>query len=329
VTSGEYGARFSHPLLRAFFGAGEMSELSAIAVVFALAWLSDRNAGYPIGGSRAITSAIADKAQKLGARLHLGTAVRAILVERGNAIGVDLGASRTEFADWVISAADGHETIYELLGGRYHDAAFDPGDAPLKPYPSYVQVSFGVARDLSARPGFVTRVLDAPFVVDPGTRLERVSFRIFNFDPSFAPQGKTAITCVLPTRNAGYWADLRRRDPDGYAVEKRRVAGAVAAVMDRVIPGAQDAIEVTDVSTPATVMRLTSNWNGSMEGWLLSPASGLRPLPATLEGLRQFLMIGQWRMPGGGLPSGLMTARAAVQAICRHDRESFAIQPAA
>ena len=48
-----------------------------------------------------------------------------------------------------------------------------------------------------------------------------------------------------------------------------------------------------------------------MEGWLLTPATGFRPLPRTLPGLRQFLMVGQWVMPGAGLPSGLMTARAA------------------
>jgi hypothetical protein len=37
-------------------------------------------------------------------------------------------------------------------------------------------------------------------------------------------------------------------------------------------------------------------------------------------------MAGQWVMPGGGLPSGLMTARAAIQAICKHDRLPFVFQ---
>ena len=34
-------------------------------------------------------------------------------------------------------------------------------------------------------------------------------------------------------------------------------------------------------------------------------------------------MIGQWTMPGGGLPSGLLTARSAVQTICRRDHVTF------
>jgi phytoene dehydrogenase-like protein len=78
-----------------------------------------------------------------------------------------------------------------------------------------------------------------------------------------------------------------------------------------------------NVSTPVTVIRYTGNWKGSMEGWLITPHTRFRSLPKTLPGLQQFMMIGQWTMPGGGLPSGLTTARSAVQAICKHDGGGF------
>jgi hypothetical protein len=39
-------------------------------------------------------------------------------------------------------------------------------------------------------------------------------------------------------------------------------------------------------------------------------------------------MVGQWVMPGGGLPSGLMTARPAVKAICKHDHLPFDLHAA-
>jgi phytoene dehydrogenase-like protein len=94
-------------------------------------------------------------------------------------------------------------------------------------------------------------------------------------------------------------------------------------------PGAREAIEVTDVATPATVIRYTGNWKGSMEGWLPSPTTGFRPLRRTLPGLRRFMMVGQWVMPGGGLPSGLMTARSALQAICKQDHVAFNARHAA
>jgi hypothetical protein len=66
-----------------------------------------------------------------------------------------------------------------------------------------------------------------------------------------------------------------------------------------------------------------------MEGWLPAPGSRFGPLRGTLPGLSHFRMIGQWVMPGGGLPSGLITARMAIRAICRQDRVPFKPGPAA
>ncbi|MGZ3285076.1 MAG: hypothetical protein ACXU9A_20690, partial [Xanthobacteraceae bacterium] len=147
--------------------------------------------------------------------------------------------------------------------------------------------------DLSQQAGYVMRLLDAPLMVDPGTQLRQVSFRFFHFDPTFAPPGKTAVICFRPTYNFQFWVDLRQRDPVQYHAEKHRVAEAVIAILERSVADIRPAIEVIDVSTPATVMRYTGNWKGSMEGgWLLTPGAGFRPLPRTLSGLRQFLMVG-------------------------------------
>jgi phytoene dehydrogenase-like protein len=285
--------------------------------------MSGRNAGYAVGGSQAIIRLITDNLARLGGHLRLGVKVDKILVERDTAVGVELASGETIAADWVISAADGHATIYDLLGGRYADRVTDKIYATLKPFPSFLQVSFGVARDLSQQPPYVTRLLDAPLMVDPMTRLSQVSFRFFHFDPTFAPTGKTAVTCFLPTRNFEYWVGLQQRDPAQYQVEKQRVAEAVIGIMERIAPNVRGPIEVTDVSTPATVIRYTGNWKGSMEGWLLTPQTGFKQLRRDLPGLRRFLMVGQWVMPGGGLPSGLMTARAAIHAVCKEDRVHF------
>jgi phytoene dehydrogenase-like protein len=324
VSAREYGKRFKDPLLRSFFGEGDMGQLSAVALFFSLAWMNGHDAGYPIGGSQAVIQGIARKLDSLGGRLRLGAKVERILVEDDTAVGVRLVGGESIAADWVISAADGHATIYDLLSGEYRDRAIEKIYDEFLPFPSYLQVSLGVARDLSQQPGFASRLLDTPLQVDPGTQLRQVSFRFFHYDPTFAPAGKTAVTCFLPTRNFEFWVQLQQNDHERYQAAKQRIAEAVIAILERMVPEVRPAIEVIDVSTPATVIRYTGNWKGSMEGWLLTPASGFRQLPNTLPGLRHFMMAGQWVMPGGGLPSGLMTARSAVQAICRQDRKPFA-----
>jgi len=326
MSSKEYGYKFTDPLIRGLFGEGDMGELSALALFFSLAWMTGRDAGYPIGGSQAIIHGIARKLGSLGGRLRLGAKVERILVEDDTAVGVQLMDGETITADWVISAADGHATIYDLLGGKYTDKATEEVYNEFETFPSYLQVSLGVALDLSQQPGFVTRLFDTPLQVDPGTESRQISFRFFHFDPTFAPTGKTAVTCFLPTRNFEYWVDLQQQDPDTYRAEKHRIAEAVISLLEKMVPEIRPAIEVIDVSTPATVIRYTGNWKGSMEGWLLTPRTGYKQLPNTLPGLRQFLMVGHWIMPGGGLPSGLLTARSAIQAVCRHDRIAFAVR---
>jgi hypothetical protein len=41
------------------------------------------------------------------------------------AVGGQLADGETITADWVISAADGHATIFDLLGGKYTDRLTD------------------------------------------------------------------------------------------------------------------------------------------------------------------------------------------------------------
>jgi phytoene dehydrogenase-like protein len=290
----KYGERFQSKLLRCFFGSGEGAQLSMLALLFALAWMNDRNGAYVIGGSQAIIRLIRESLDALDGHLRLGARVEKILVEDNAAVGVQLAGGELIVADWVISAADAHATVYGLLGGKHVDEFTERTFHTLTPFASYLQVSFGVARDLSLQPAFVTRALDVPFALDPATELSAINFRFFHFDPTFAPTGKTAVTCFLPTRNFDFWADLHRDDPARYQAEKRRVSDAMIAILEKMVPDFSKAIEVTDVSSPATVFRYTNNWQGSMEGWLLTPGMAFKPLRNTLPCLRRFLMVGQW-----------------------------------
>lgn len=324
LTIEEYGKRFHHTLLKAFFGSDDISGMPALALLLSLAWMSEHNAGYPIGGSRAVIRPIADNLRHIGGNLRLGTQVKRIIVHNGAAVGVETANGASVEADWVISAADGHATIYELLGGKYIDETTDRIYRTLDTFPSYLQVSLGLARNLSAHGGLVTRLLDKPLPLDPGTELKQASFRFFHFDPTLAPAGKTAVTCFLPTRNFEFWTKLRQFEPARYELEKHRVADSVIAILEKSVPDVRQSIDVVDVSTPATVIRYTGNWKGSMQGWLMTPGTGFRPLRHTLPHLRRFLMVGHWVMPGGGLPAGLLSARAAIRSLCKQDHVPFA-----
>ncbi len=311
-----YAERINNPLLKSFFASG-LTELSFLAVPFSLAWMTKGNAGYPIGGSLKMIGLIEDHYRSLGGSIRFDTRVKRIIVSDGKAAGVVIEGGEEITADIVVSAADGHATIFQFLEGKFLGSRIEKAYKDYKPFPSYVQVSLGVGADLKGEPEYLALLLDKSLVIDPETRQNFVSFRVFNFDPTMAPAGRTAVVCFLATYNHEYWVSLRQRDMTAYEAEKKRLARDVIQIFEGRFPAGKGKIEVVDVATPSTIIRYTGNWKGSMEGWLMTPSTGFRPLPPILPGLKDFYMVGQWVSPGGGLPSGLLTARNTSRMICR------------
>ncbi|GAN79839.1 phytoene desaturase family protein [Acidocella aminolytica] len=149
VSIQDYGKGFSNPLLRCFFGGDDITQLSMIALLFSLSWMNDCDAAYVVGGGQAIIRAIRQRFEQLGGQLRLGAKVEKILVKQDLTAGVQVVGGEIIAADWVISASDVHATIYQLLDGKYIDRTIENMFRNLKTFPSYLQVSLGVAAPLS------------------------------------------------------------------------------------------------------------------------------------------------------------------------------------
>jgi phytoene dehydrogenase-like protein len=314
ITVSEYGKRFANPLLRSFFN-GIVGDLSAIALLFSFAWMNGGNGGYPIGGSLRMIELIEENYRKLGGNIRFKARVKRIIVKDGCACGIELEGGEIIDADVVVSAADGHATLFDMLGEQYLDEKTKLRFKTMKTFPSYLMVSLGVAREFIGEPELLNILLDKPIHVDDRTEIDNASFRIFNYDPTFAPAGKTAVVSFVPSYNYEYWIRLAESSPTKYASEKQRIANKIIDVFDKRYPGSREKIEIIDVATPATVVRYTNNWQGSMEGWLITPKTGAKQLPCTVPGVENFYMVGQWISPGGGLPAGLMTARNVINRV--------------
>jgi phytoene dehydrogenase-like protein len=328
----DFAARFSDPFLRqAFATIFDIPDFPVVGMMMTLAWMHERDAGYPIGGSLAFSQAIERRYLDLGGEIHYNSRVEKILVENDSAVGVRLAdgaASLTEHrADIVISAADGHATIFDMLGGRYTDDKVRNYYEELPIFAPIIQVSLGVARDLSDEPSMVLHPLDEPITI-AGEAQQRMGWRHFCYDPTLAPEGKSVIVTSFPS-NYAYWKELHQ-DRERYDAEKKDIAIKVIAQLEKRFPGIADQVEAVDVATPMTYERYTGNWQGSMEGWLLTTrtirmTTG-RGMDKTLPGLDDFYMAGQWVHPGGGVPTAAMSGRQVIQMICRRDGKSFKAQ---
>jgi phytoene dehydrogenase-like protein len=348
----DYAARFSDPFLRgAFVTTFDMPDFPVVGMLLTLAWMHNKDAGYPIGGSLAFARAIERRYLDLGGEIHYKARVDKVLVEQGpegdRAVGVRLADGTEHRADVVLSAADGHATHFHMLEGKYLDDTVRGYYDKLPIFPPLVQVSLGVDRDLSGEPAMFSFPLAEPITL-AGETHRRLPVRHFCYDPTLAPEGKSVVIVTFPA-NYDYWKELYTADVAGtradalgldadetaphrerYEAEKKDIAIKVIGVLDTRFPGIGDQVEVVDVATPMTYERYTGNWQGSMEGWLITTKtikmSGGRGMDKTVPGLDNFYMAGQWVQPGGGVPTAAESGRKAIELICKRDRVPFTTQ---
>ena len=90
-------------------------------------------------------------------------------------------------------------------------------------------------------------------------------------------------------------------------------------------PDIKNKVEVADTTTPLTFVQYYGNWRGSYSGWQLTKKSmpEVFRMPITLPGLSNFYMAGHWVIPGGGLSSVAVAARAAVNLMCKNEKVRF------
>jgi phytoene dehydrogenase-like protein len=144
---------------------------------------------------------------------------------------------------------------------------------------------------------------------------------IYNFDPTLAPEGKTLVKVQFNT-DYDYWETLYQ-EPERYKAEKEHIADTVVELLDKRFPGLAALVEMRDVATPMTWVRYTGNWRGSYEGWMINTKTFMLEMSKTLPGLENFYMAGQWVIPGGGMPTAVMSGRHTIQFICKKDKKKF------
>jgi len=326
ITAQDFAGRIKDPLLAEAFKEMWIPEFSMFFMLFTFAYLHNKNAGYPIGGSMPMSEALADRYEKLGGKIHYSKRVEKIIVEENKAVGIIFKDGTETRSEKIISAADGYSTIFNMLNGKYAD------EKTREPYEKWlifqplIFVGLGVNRTFENEPLSVSGFsipLRQPVEIGDTVR-NRLWVHIYNHDPSLAPEGKSTIIVMLDSVH-DYWKKLSE-DRDAYRKKKEEIAETVVSLLDQRFPGLASRIEVTDVATPLTFERYTGNWQGSFEGWLITPENSkvlMKPMSQRLPGLENFYMCGQWIEPGGGLPTSIMSGRRLVKTLCKADRKKF------
>lgn len=326
LTAADFSKRFTDPVLRDAFMQIWIPEFSMFFMLFTFAYMHNRNAGYPVGGSMPMIKAMEKRYVDLGGEINYDKRVVKILTAEGNATGILLEDGAQHTADRVISAADGYSTLFNMLDEKYIDEKSREPYNKWLVFPPLIFVSLGVNRkfdDLPRTISGISYMLKEPVKIADKLH-ERITVHVYNYDPTMSPEGKTAITIMFKTEYK-WWKDFSE-NREAYNLKKKEIAETVVNLLEQRFPGIAEQTEVTDVATPLTFERYTGNWKGSFEGWLITPENSnviMKPMSQTLPGLKDFYMCGQWVEPGGGLPTALMSARRLVKLLCKQDNKSF------
>ncbi|UCB42985.1 MAG: NAD(P)/FAD-dependent oxidoreductase [Dehalococcoidales bacterium] len=319
----QFAERLKSAHLREAFlgGAGDMKDFTILGLMMSLVWVNQKIAGYPLGGSLALSKTIEKRYLDLGGKVSYKSPVKKVLVKNDKAVGIRLADGSEHHADIIISAADGHTTIFDMLEGKYINNKIKGYYDNNLIFPPLLHVAYGVSRTFNEAPksvGGFNLMIDKPIII-AGKEHNRLPLYIYNFDPSLAPDGKTVLKFIITTRYEP-WEELYK-DTEAYKAEKERLAGELLTVLEERFPGITEQVEMTDVATPMTWVRYTGNWKGSYEGWIMT-SFGMR-MKKTLPGLDGFYMVGQWVEPGGGLPGVAPSGRNVIQIICKKDKKKF------
>jgi phytoene dehydrogenase-like protein len=293
-------------------------DFSALAFIMMFAWFNQKNAGYLIGGSLPMAQRMTDRFHELGGKLTTRAKVSKILVENNTAKGVALSDGTEIAADYVISAADGHSTIFEMLEGKYLSKKISHAYGNWDLFTPIVQVSFGVNRKIESEVPVETCLIRDQMI---GRTRTAQGYSIMNYcyDPTMAPEGKS----VIVMRFESPWELWKDIEAGEYKKEKEQIEKDSRAILEKRFPGISADIEVCDVATPVTDVNYTGVWKGAYEGFMPSSKNLMDNISPVIPGLKKFYMAGQWLFPGGGLPPAGQSGKWAVQYICKEEGTNF------
>jgi len=335
--------------LRRILGSQGTDEAYSSLPLLAAMWNLMGNEGiwYPEGGMRSfcerfVRAATVRNGQGGKGEIRLGSEVKRIRIQDGNARGVVLSDGTAIDADSIVSNADFKTTFLNLI---------DPDNLPEKAYRSIagakqagsvLQVCLGVDRsgaDFSAfdtcsriiyrRPGDTDepKTLDVDWtdrLVEPDAfAKQEMEISLWSKeDPALSPEGGASVVIRVGAdypHFARYRSGPRRR-LSGYPAYKQRLGYALVREAERIIPWLSNAVRVMDVATPLTFQDQGGRSQGTVAGWSWNFEDN--PAEASVELIRTpvrgLYMAGYQAYSTlfmGGIPTAVESGNRAAKAV--------------
>ncbi len=281
---------------------------------------SDRHAGginYPKGGVGVIAQKLVKGFEENGGVIKYKSRVKKIILEKGQAVGVQLSSNEIIKAKTVVSNA----TRWDTFGGEgVKQSLIDRNQAPpsetkwlkrYKPSPSFLSLHLGVNSNIIPKGSHCHHL-----ILDEWEEMEKEQGVIFVsiptlLDPSLAPNGKHIVHAFTPS-SMDEWEGL---SPALYKEKKQNDANLVINKLENIFPGLQDSISHREIGTPRSHRRFLGRFKGSYGPIPSKLLPGLLTMPFNTTSIKDLFCVGDSCFPGQGLNAVAFSGYACAHKI--------------
>lgn len=268
-----------------------------------------QGAYYPDGGFQTLVNLLVKGLKHHGGQILLGTGVKKIIIEDGQAVGLTTHKGDLIKSRYVVSNADARRTFFDMVGEDLLPKEFGAELRTLEVCPSGFNVYLGVDMDLKSVGTDLSEIVVVHRSFDykkeyeamRNPDLENACFCLSCAtltDPNLAPQGRHCVNIFTPALYAPVGWDWNER--------KKDFAQRLISEAESIIPQLSKHIVVRDAATPYTLERYTSNTGGAIAGWAYDLETAFRR-PGPKTPIKNLYLVGHWTLPGGGI-SGVATS---------------------
>jgi phytoene desaturase len=266
------------------------------------------------GGLNAISAAMAEVARENGVEIHLGSAVKEIITEKGRATGVLLASGKTDYADNIVINADfGYAMTHLFRPGLLNK--YKPENVARKQYScSTFMIYLGVDKkyDMPHHNIFFSKDYEGNVkdIFNNNKISDEPSFYLQNAcvtDPTLAPPGKSTVYILVPMPNNTSGIDWEK-EKDGFKEKMLDLVVARTPMKDL-----REHIEIERIKTPLDWEHDHNIYFGATFNLAHNLMQMLYFRPRNqFEELSNCYLVGGGTHPGSGLPtiyeSGRITA---------------------
>lgn len=261
---------------------------------------SDRHYGginYPKGGVGQIAQKLVEGLEKVGGQIQYKARVTKILLENGQAVGVELATGELYRAKRIVSNATRWDTFEKLLPIEAMPASEKKWQQRYQKSPSFLSLHLGVEADVIPIGTACHHI-----VLEDWAQMEASQGTIFVsiptlLDPDLAPEGYHIIHTFTPS----WMSEWEGLSAQNYEQQKEVAAGRIIERLERIFPGLDAGLDYLEVGTPRSHRRFLGREDGTYGPIPKRKLRGLLGMPFNRTAISGLYCVGDSTFPGQGL----------------------------